>query len=131
MSQAFDAGAIAGMEKVALAVTREGHKFDEELAAIRERALSEEAALAQRYGAMGSKGQKGSFLKALRGFTGDFTTGDPRNYAYRRRMHAEGRNPWNPLGGAMTPSKYEEGGTKGFYGKFKVPKHEDKKDDKK
>ena len=129
MSQAFDAGAMVAMEKIAIAVTREGHKFDEEIAAIRERALSEEAALAQRYGGMTSKGQKGSILKALRGFHGDFMTGDPRNYAYRRRMHAEGRNPWNPIGGVLTPSKYEKGGDKNMYGRFEVPKH--KGDDKK
>jgi len=106
------------LAKLAFSVTEEGHKYDAERAKLDAAHSSNIMELAQRYGGMGSAKGTGSLRKALRGFDAAYTT-DPRHDEYRAKKHKEGKNAWNPLGGANTPSSREVGGTKWRYGKFK------------
>ena len=140
MSQAYDAGVAEGMEKVAFSVTREGHKFDTEMAKAREHAGAKEMELGQKYKGLAyrdpksGKTKRGKMGRALRGFQAhpDILGGirNPRHQAYLAKKHGKGKQGWNPLGGMLTPSKYEKGGTKGIkseFGKFETGKDKDKK----
>jgi len=116
---AFEAGMLMAMEKHAISVTELGHKYDTELAKMRERHGAEQIALGQKYKGIGSKKQKGSVMRSLRGF-GKLPEHDPRHEAYKAKMHAKGVNPLNPFGGMLTPSKYEHGGSALFFGQHKA-----------
>jgi len=109
--------------KTAFSVTEEGHKFDADLARARAEHGAKAWALAQRHGGVGSAVDRGSFWKALRGFT-PFGAPDPRHEEYVAQQHEKGENAWNPFGGLLTPSSKEVGGTTWQYGKFKQPEEE-------
>lgn len=122
MNEAYRAGVVSAMEKVAFSVTEEGHKFDTEMAKARELAAAREWEIGQKYKGVGRRGKMGNIGRALRGFQPGAVSREPRHEAYVARRHAKGENAWNPLGGVMTPSKYEKGGSKWQYGGFKTPK---------
>lgn len=105
------------MKKEAFSVTPEGHAFDADHAAIVAEAGAKLHELAQRHGGMGSATRKGQFLRAIR-FAPLLI--DARHEEYIEKKHLKGENAYNPLGGALTPSKYERGGTAGHYGEHET-----------
>jgi hypothetical protein len=114
-----------GSVKKAFAVTDEGHKFDSEYYGMKARHAAEEMGLLQAYGAMGSASRMGSLGRSLRFGA---PTEDPRHLEYAAAKHREGKNAWNPLGGAITPSSHESNGSTLQYGEHAPPKeHKTKK----
>lgn len=112
----------AQMEKKAFAITQKGHAYDADRAAIRGEAGAKLNELSQRHHAMGSNKRTGNFLNALR-FGPEHLAdpkNDPRHQAYVEKKHREGKNAWNPFGGTMTPSKYEQNGSTLQYGEHKT-----------
>ena len=105
-------------EKVAFSITPEGHEFDADQAAIRGESAAKQMELSQRHHAMGSSKRVGDFMNVLR--FGPNTLRDPRHEAYVERKHREGKNAWNPFGGALTPSKYERDGSTLQYGEMRT-----------
>lgn len=106
----------ASLEKKAFSVTPEGHAFDADRAAIRAEHAAKQMELSQRHHAMGSNKRVGNFVRAMR-FSPDMTE-DPRHQEYVEKKHRAGKNAWNPLGGSLTPSKYEKGGSTLQYGEM-------------
>jgi hypothetical protein len=108
---------------LAFAVTDKGHAYDAALAKIRQDALEQEAALAAAHKALGVYNDEGknpveipSLLRFGLGLEGrpDLAA---RHQAYTAKAHAEGRNAWNPFGGALTPLESEGSrGTPGLFG---------------
>lgn len=119
-------------EKKAFSITDKGHKFDAEQARMRERHAAEALALHQAHGGVGSKDQNANILDVLR-FGPSIPTplsvltnpsgpiGAARHQAHIARQHEAGGNSYNPLGGLLTPSKYEQGGDSLFLGSHKPP----------
>jgi hypothetical protein len=102
------------LEKISFAITEKGHKFDAE----KHRILAEQSAaldaLYQQYGGLSAPGDPATFGGVLR-FGPDQEEGAHRHHEYVQKMHEMGANAWNPLGGILTPSSYEEGGTSGLF----------------
>jgi len=122
--------AAVGLGKEAFAVTEEGHKYDAASAKVKSEAAEKQTALAQKHKGAGhrKKGggtQWGSFGKALRGFNEGDSQGTARHQAYVQKKHEGGKNAYNPLGGTMTPTKGESGGSKWMYGKVGGDKKKD------
>lgn len=120
-------------EKKAFSVTERGHKFDAEMARTKERQAAEQLGLHQAHGGLGSKDQNAkSVLDVLRfgpdrpGLIGTIMNpsgpmGAARHQAHIARQHEAGGNSYNPLGGLLTPSKYETNGSAAFLGKHDAP----------
>lgn len=121
------------MEKKSFSITREGHDFDADRAAIRSDAGAQESELRQRHMSLGAKDRRASYLQALRLREGGESAFTARHNEYVEKKHREGKNAYNPLGGALTPSKHERGGTSGLnsrFGEFETGRkftHEDKR----
>jgi hypothetical protein len=107
------------LEKLAFAVTGEGHKFDAEAYQLMARQAAERAAHEQQYGALPTSGEKPQIGRGLRFGLAHGDTGRPdvkaRHYEYAAKKHQQGKNAWNPFGGILTPSSFEdEGATTGL-----------------
>lgn len=112
------AGFVNELEKIAFSVTRKGHEFDARRHALLARQSAELDTLAQGYGAQGSSetGRPG-LVNALRFGADNMQAGMHRHHQYVAKQHSYGRNAWNPYGGMLTPSVFEEGGTATQLGK--------------
>lgn len=111
--------------KEAFAVTDRGHEHDAKAYELLARQAAERAALLQADNALEANGAPASLGGVLRFNLGSPLTdahGRPdaaaRHYEYAAKEHARGSNAWNPLGGMLTPSSHEEGGTGGILGHY-------------
>jgi hypothetical protein len=115
------------MAKEAFSVTEKGHKFDVSEAKMKERQGAEEFAHAEKHKGFGKDSK---FLDRMRfGLSNTALENEPRHQAYVARKHSEGKNAYNPFGGALTPSKYEKGADpkhRGQYGSFLKGKGKEK-----
>ncbi len=123
-------GLGGGVAKMGFAVTEKGHKFDAEMYRLMARQDAERAEHSQNYGALPHRGAaKSSLLDKLRFGIIDENQQRPdinaRHHEYAAKKHEGGSNAWNPLGGMLTPSSHEEGGTPGLLGELgkSKPKH--------
>lgn len=123
-------GLGGGVAKVGFAVTEKGHKYDAAHNDLKSRHMAEERALSDhftggRFGITdeakkhiqehgGPKTQ--SLLSLLRFGTAEDLAG--RHHEYVAGKHHKGENAYNPLGGLLTPTKHETGGTSGFFGSY-------------
>ena len=119
--------ADAVLVKVGFSVTEEGHQWDADRSAAKQKYLLELAQMMQEKGGLGYKDEEGgrnygNLLKALRFGSGD-VAGHPaealRREAYIEKKHRAGKNAWNPFGGTLTPHESEgEGATRFSAGKI-------------
>jgi hypothetical protein len=123
-------GLGGGVAKTGFAITEKGHKFDAEKYRLMARHDAELAEHSQGYGGLPHRGAaKSSLLDKLRFGTIDENGQRPdinaRHHEYAAKKHEAGGNAWNPLGGLLTPSSHEEGGTPGLLGELgkSKPKH--------
>lgn len=125
-----DFAAAAGrlMAKHAFAVTEKGHQFDAALHSLLARQAAEQAELHQQYGALAAEGAPATVGGALRfgGSSPERPDALARHHEYAAKQHESGSNAWNPLGGMLTPSSHEEGGSPGILGSYgkSVPKRD-------
>jgi hypothetical protein len=127
------------LQKIAFSITEKGHKFDAEKHSIKERQAAETGEHLMKYKALGHRDPKtgknpatlGGVLRYNMGLGSvDDSRAKARHHQYVAKEHSTGHNAWNPFGGMLTPSKYEEGGTGGLlgvYGKLNPKKGEKKK----
>jgi len=121
--------AAARLRKHAFSVTSDGHKFDADMARLRERQAAEELELLHEHGVF----ERGSAVAKKPGYALSKPTDpgfhDLRHAAYTAEKHEKGENAYNPFGGMFTPSRYEDdSATDWVYGKPKTngeygPKH--------
>jgi DNA-binding protein H-NS len=117
--------------KTAFSITEKGHEYDAKKHRLLARQNAEMGALRQDYQSMAGIGAPATLGSVFRfGFAEDRPDAAARHHEYVAKKHEEGKNAWNPLGGMLTPSSHEEGGTTGIgsrYGKS-VPKPDKKPD---
>jgi hypothetical protein len=114
--------ADAILTKVGFSVTEEGHEWDANRAAAKQKYFQELASQLADKDALAYKTDegdthRGKILSGLR-----FGEGDPRaalrSLAYTEKKHREGKNAWNPFGGMLTPHSSEgPGASKWMYGR--------------
>jgi hypothetical protein len=114
------------LEKISFAVTEKGHKFDAERHALLAQHSADLDELAQRYGGQAAEGkQNHTFMNAMRFGDDAEQAGMHRHHEYVSKAHAAGHNAWNPLGGVLTPSSHETGGSALMLGKITPKTAED------
>lgn len=112
--------ALFNITKVAFSVTEKGHKFDADVARMREQQAADTVGLLQKHHVMDPESVM--VLKPHYMATAPFnlqSMHELRHANYVAGKHEKGQNAYNPLGGMMTPSPREEGGTVWRYGKIK------------
>lgn len=123
-------GNLNRLAKLGFAITQKGHDFDSKLYEMKARHAAERMALGEEFGAQrfggptppeGSGGALERLVNIARFGSSEAMEGDPRHLEYAAKQHAQGSNAWNPLGGSMTPSSHEQGGTEMMYGRYKKP----------
>lgn len=134
--------AYAEAAKTAFAVTEKGHQFDAAMNELKARHGAEMQALQDHFsgGRFGGTDEArehivtqggaqpsgaGERLLNLIRFGGILGTGPAdtgvRHHEYTAKKHQKGENAYNPLGGLMTPSKHETGGTREYLGAYNLP----------
>jgi hypothetical protein len=120
---------ISVFEKLGFSVTNEGHEFDTKKHDLLARHAAELAALDQEYDALATTEKPAKLMNILRFSIGDNPRPDAsaRHHEYVANKHREGKNAFNPLGGMLTPSSHEVGGTSGLLSSFGAAKPKIKK----
>lgn len=106
-------------EKTAFSVTEKGHKYDVEKAEDRRRYYEQRTASLQKRKALAGAKNEVKIGPLLRyGFLehDEHPLISARHQHHVATKHRAGKNAYNPLGGILTPTPSEKGGTPGFFG---------------